>query len=202
MERINRNKLTSKNLIAIGIYNAVFFALVLIIGMIVGIVPVFYLFFYAIGSIALGPVYMLIIRRSPKKGTIVISGIIQGLIWTLMGLWHMVIFTTIGGILAEIIANIGQYRKKFYMVLSFVVFILGFYGTSFGVIIFFSDYYIKLSKELGGKADYITSIVNLVHGPMGVIAFIATIIGAVIGGVFGIKLLKKHFDREELSYNG
>ena len=54
---------------------------------------------------------------------------------------------------------------------------------------------------MGGETEYVQSVINVIRGPIGAVAFIATALGAIIGGFFGVKLMKKHFSAGEKNTN-
>lgn len=45
----------------------------------------------------------------------------------------------------------------------------------------------------GVTAEYVDTMIDFIHGPMFVIFIAITAAGAVIGGVLGLKIFKKHF---------
>ena len=87
---LNKKGLTVKDLVTIGIFNALFFVFELIGSLPFAPNPA--LTFYQPLGIALlcGPVFLLMVAKVPKRGNIAICGIINGVIWFVFGMhWAM-----------------------------------------------------------------------------------------------------------------
>ena len=83
---LNKKGLTVKDLVTIGIFTALFFVFELIGSLPFAPNPA--LTFYQPFGIALlcGPVYLLMVAKVPKRGGIAILGIINGIIWYILGM--------------------------------------------------------------------------------------------------------------------
>jgi energy-coupling factor transport system substrate-specific component len=192
---MNKNKLTTKNLIAIGIYNAVFFVLYAIVGFAMGLTPITYVFFYSLAGIVLGPVFMLMVTKSPKRGTILISSLVFGLIFLAIGGGHQLLILPVTGLIAEIITTKTEYKKEKALILAWVIFFTGFFLGTFVPIMFFEEWERAYAARSGIESGYIESIIGLVNGPLGFVVTVAHLVTAYLGGLFGAKLLNKHFLR-------
>ena len=109
---LNKKGLTVKDLVTIGIFTALFFVFELIGSLPFAPNPA--LTFYQPFGIALlcGPVYLLMVAKVPKRGGIAILGIINGIIWYILGMhWGMDLGYIVMGIVAEIVAGIKGYRN-------------------------------------------------------------------------------------------
>lgn len=191
-------KLKTRDLIAIGIYNAVFFVLFMASGMLLGMIPITYLFFYFVAGLLLAPVYLLLVVKVRKKGTLFISGIIQAGIWVLFGFVHVPIIVLIGSIISELILSRGNYEDIKSMRLSFIVFMSAYYISSFAPVFLFSDWYMELSTGMGSSPEYIQGIIDLIQGPLGFVSIAVSLIGIIIGSFTGTKFLDKHFKKAGL----
>ena len=103
---LNKKGLTVKDLVTIGIFTALFFVFELIGSLPFAPNPA--LTFYQPFGIALlcGPVYLLMVAKVPKRGGIVILGIINGIVWYVLGMhWAMDLGYVVMGIVAEIVAG-------------------------------------------------------------------------------------------------
>lgn len=88
---LNKKGLTVKDLVTIGIFTALFFVFELIGSLPFAPNPA--LTFYQPFGIALlcGPVYLLMVAKVPKRGGIVVLGIINGIIWYVLGMhWQWI----------------------------------------------------------------------------------------------------------------
>lgn len=104
---LNKKGLTVKDLVTIGIFTALFFVFEIIGSLPFAPNPA--LTFYQPFGIALlcGPVYLLMVAKVPKRGGIVVLGIINGIIWYVLGMhWAMDLGYVVMGIVAEIVAGL------------------------------------------------------------------------------------------------
>ncbi len=123
---LNKKGLTVKDLVTIGIFTALFFVFELIGSLPFAPNPA--LTFYQPFGIALlcGPVYLLMVAKVPKRGGIVVLGIINGIIWYVLGMhWAMDLGYVVMGIVAEIVAGAKGYRNIKWNIASFSLFCLG-----------------------------------------------------------------------------
>ena len=123
---LNKKGLTVKDLVTIGIFTALFFVFELIGSLPFAPNPA--LTFYQPFGIALlcGPVYLLMVAKVPKRGGIVILGIINGIVWYVLGMhWAMDLGYVVMGIVAEIVAGAKSYRNIKWNIASFSLFCLG-----------------------------------------------------------------------------
>lgn len=138
---------------------------------------------------------MLMVAKVPKFGAITIMGIVMGLFFFASG--HFILSfgaNIVCGILADIICKIGKYKNKMLILLSYIVFSFGLTGPVLPLW-FMKDAYVANLIERGKDAGYIDAMFASINmGTFG-ICCIAILICAIIGGIFGQRMMKKHFQK-------
>lgn len=193
----NEHRLDVPDFISIGIYTAIYFVLVTIATFSSGILfaGFAYVLLPALAALISGCVYMLMVAKVPKFGAITIMGIVMGLFFFASG--HFILSfgaNIVCGILADIICKIGKYKNKMLILLSYIVFSFGLTGPVLPLW-FMKDAYVANLIERGKDAGYIDAMFASINmGTFG-ICCIAILICAIIGGIFGQRMMKKHFQK-------
>ena len=96
------------------------------------------------------------------------------------------------GIVADCVAKVGKYKSKKWIMLSYVLFSYGLFGPVIPMW-FMKDAYVANLVARGKDADYIAELFANINMVTFVLAVVATLICALVGGWFGMKMIKKHF---------
>lgn len=189
------NKLTVPDLITIGVFTALYFVLVTIATFSsVVIFPGFNnVVLPAFCALISGCVYMLLVAKLQKFGGISVMGIVMGLFFMTSG--HFIISfaaNIVMGIVADFVAKAGSYKNKKGILLSYVLFSYGLFGPVIPMW-FMKDAYIANLEARGKDATYIAELFANINMGTFVLAVVATLICAIVGGWFGMKMIKKHF---------
>ncbi len=189
------NKLTVPDLISTGVFTALYFVLVAIATFSsVVIFPGFNnVVLPAFCALISGCVYMLLIAKVQKFGAVSIMGIVMGLFFMTSG--HFIVSfaaNIVMGILADLVTKAGNYKSKKGILASYVIFSYGLFGPVLPMW-FMKDAYVANLESRGKDAAYISDLFANINNTTFVIAVIATLICALIGGWFGQKMMKKHF---------
>lgn len=189
------NKLTAPNLITIGVFTALYFVLVTVATFgSAAIAPGFNnVILPAVCALISGSVYMLLAAKLQKFGGIAVMGIVMGLFFMTSG--HFIVSfaaNIVMGIVADFVAKAGSYKSKKGLLASYVLFSYGLFGPVLPMW-FMKDAYIANLEARGKDAAYIESLFANINMTTFVIAVIATLICALVGGWFGQKMVKKHF---------
>lgn len=189
------NKLQVKDLIMIGVFSALYFVLNMVGGMPFAMNPIL-TFYQPIGSAFLsGIIFMFLIAKSPKRGTITILAVIMCILRFTTGMhWAMGVGTLIAGIIAEIIAGSKNYKNKTMNMLSFGIFALGDIGT-FLVYFINPESWSNAMIKKGTDISYIESMNAAAANWMIYVIVIGTFLVALLSAWIGIKLLKKQFEK-------
>jgi energy-coupling factor transport system substrate-specific component len=186
-------KLEVKDLIAMGIFSAIYIVVFLAVIMVSGLVPVVYLFSGAIGAVVLGTVYMLYLSKVGKRFSVLILGVIfTTLLGAQVGVWTMFVTGYSMAILAELIASKGKYKSFTLNMVSFIFFSFMPFGV-YGAFWLLRDTMLESAKVYGEA--HAQRLSELTTTPMLFALIAATIAGAIIGAYIGKKLLKRHFKK-------
>lgn len=187
-----RNRLNIRDLVTIGIFNAiaiVCYALTVALSC----TTVIGLFFStAAAFLVLGTIYMLIVVKVRKKGTYLLCGIIMSFVGLIGGR----IYTTIGCIAAGIIAEIlvGKYNDFKRIAVAYggyaAVVAMGIYlpGFLMGV-----NYLLQRGANKGMTAETVQAYAGFFNPQFLGIVLGLNILSALIGALIGRKILNKHF---------
>lgn len=189
------NKLTVPDLISIGVFTALYFVLVTIATFAsVAIFPGFNnVVLPAFCALISGCVYTLLVVKLQKFGGISVMGIVMGLFFIISG--HFIISfaaNIVMGIVADCVAKVGKYKSKKWIILSYVLFSYGLFGPVIPMW-FMKDAYVANLVARGKDAVYIAELFANINMVTFVLAVVATLICALVGGWFGMKMIKKHF---------
>ena len=192
---VNKKALTVKDLVTTGIFSALLCVAMFIGGIPFAVNPVT-TFYTSVGSAILGgPIFLLLVAKVPKRGPIIIAGILMGLVSFLTGMhWGQCLGYVITGIIAEFIAGSKQYKSVKINILAYSVFCLGLTGA---YLVYFADPSGWTASMLasGTTQSYIDKM-NNVAGPAVLIGMYAsTLIIGALSGLVGKKLLKKQFEK-------
>ena len=189
------NKLTVPDLISIGVFTALYFVLVTIATFAsVAIFPGFNnVVLPAFCALISGCVYTLLVVKLQKFGGISVMGIVMGLFFMISG--HFIISfaaNIVMGIVADCVAKVGKYKSKKWIILSYVLFSYGLFGPVIPMW-FMKDAYVANLVARGKDAVYIAELFANINMVTFVLAVVATLICALVGVWFGMKMIKKHF---------
>ncbi len=192
-----KSKLEVKDLITIGIYSAIYFVMVTIatFGSAIFLGGFAYVLLPAVAALISGTIYMLLVAKVPKFGGISIMGIVMAIYFLISG--HFILSfaaNLVCGILADFIAKASGYKNKRVILASYVVFCYGCMGPVLPMW-FMKAAYVANLEARGKSAEYIENMfANMTMTTFG-IAVVAILVCATLGGLFGQRMLKKHFEK-------
>ncbi|WMI79901.1 MptD family putative ECF transporter S component [Anaerotignum sp. MB30-C6] len=194
MSTTSRNsKLTGKDLVTVGIYTAIYFASIMVVGFL-GFIPIFIPLLSVLVPIVGGIPFMLFLSRTKKFGMITIFSLLNGLFMFITGMGIYSIATgLIFGLLADLMIRSGDYQSSKKSLLGYGVFSCWLFGN-------FMPFYIgrKAQFEMlteGYGAEYATALEKLMPLHLAPVMFAACFLFALVGGVIGRTACKKHFKR-------
>ena len=178
--------LTIKDLITIGVFTAIIYVCDLLGGTVFAITPTLTFYFPIGAAVFAGPVYLLLIAKVPKRGPIMIMGILGGIIGFMTGMhWAM----EVSGIIAAILA-----RSKSVNIISYIVYAFGTTGTYFAYFIN-PQAWVSAMLNNGTTQEYINTMQASANKWVLIIMIVGTILVSGISGLVGSKLLKKQFEK-------
>ncbi len=186
-------KMKTKDLILAGAFIALYIAVMMMVVMTVGFVPIVYIFAPFILSVLLGPVYSLYVAKVPKFGALLVLGIVVTLFSNMIAVWFAYVWGIAITIAVELIARAGKYQSKKMYTLSYVVFALTNMGP-FWTLVLSRETFLESTVAYYGEA-YAQTMDALTPSWI-VFAFVGmALVGGFLGAKFGQKVMKKHFDK-------
>ena len=190
------NTLQTKDFISIGVFSLVYFAAAFIIGGVAQMTPVTFPFMPMIVALFAGSIFMLYTAKIPKRGAISILGILAGLLLFITGMfWMMSVFFIIFGFIADCIASFGEFKSFKKNLTAYCIFALAPMGAYIPMAVMPAQFDAFMRKK--GDFSSFAEVINAIGANRWVVpAMIAgTVVCAIIGGMIGKKLLKKHFEK-------
>ena len=185
-------KLTVRDLISIGIFSVIYFIGFMIAGML-GYIPVCVILLPFIAGVLGGIPFTLFVIKTQKFGAVTLLGLIVGLLTFLMGqTWMSVLFGVVFALAADLMMKADDYKNTKKNLAAYAVYTLWTIGTMLPMWIMRAEYF-ESYRNNGGTDAYIDSVMSLTPPYMIIVIAALGIVGAVIGGVIGKRVLKKHF---------
>ena len=190
-------RLTIPDLISVGVFTAVYFVLVAIATFASGaIVPGFSnVILPALAALISGCVYMLLVAKVQKFGAITIMGCVMGLFFLVSGHFAVAFLANvICGVVADLVARAGAYKNRVGLLASYVVFSYGLTGPVLPLWLM-KDAYVANLVARGKDATYINNLFANINETTLVVCIVSILVCAVVGGLFGQRMMKKHFEK-------
>ena len=189
---MDNKKLKVKDLVSIGVFGVIYFALMFGIGM-MGMIPILFLIYPTVLGIIAGTVVMLFMTKVQKPWALFIFGMISPLVMFACGhTYVLVVLSLIVMIIAELIRKIGNYNSFKYNMLSYAIFST-WICSSLMQMLLAKEVYIEHCKMMGD--DYVVALEKLITYPHMALVALGAFIGGIIGAYIGKALLKKHFEK-------
>ena len=160
---------------------------------VMGVVPILYLIAPFVNSVILGCIYMMYVTKVPKTGAILILAAAVGLLTSTGGVWVSLIWCLALGIVAELIARAGNHKSKRSYILNYVVFACSSMSP-FWMLAYAKPAFIQSCEAYYG-ADYAATLDKFTPSWIILVLIGIAMLGGLIGGMIGSRLLKKHFQK-------
>lgn len=188
-------KLNAKDFILIGVLTALMWIICMIISTIMSVAgPVTNVFYPAVVAVPNGIVMMLLLAKVTKKGVFTICGIIQALLFLLVGaFWFIPISLVLGGVICDF-AIMG--RKEITlnsMIVAYAIFSAVFAFGAICPIKFLQGAFVGAMEKNNIAPEYIDGMLGFTSVPMLAVIVAAGLVGGFLGGYIGQRTLKKHF---------
>lgn len=195
-ENIGLEKMKGKDLITVGIFTAIYFAVNMMFMIIGGMHPVLWILMPAFIAVFAGVPYMILVAKVQKMGAIMLMGFITGIIYFASGTFTVVILIAyfVACLLAEIVRYITKYKSFLGNVLSYMTFSIGMIGSPLPIWLFKEDFLAQI-KEQGMSVDYVEVLEKVATTNMLVMMIVFTIVFAFAGAMIAKKMMKKHFEK-------
>ena len=186
------NKMQAKDLINIGLFTVLYFVLGCCVAIPIGFVPIFLPILGALWTLITGIPFMLFAVRVKKFGMVTIMAVLSGLLMGLTGMGFWGILTgAVFGLLGDFIMKSGSYKSVKKTILGYGVFSLWMVGTYIPMYFMVEQSRADFAKSFGDEyADKVMSVMPM----WSIVLVIAAIfLFALLGGLIGKAILKKHF---------
>lgn len=186
-----------KDIMIIGSFSALYF-LCVGLGTLVGVLLIHsgnMMLAPAFTGLFAGTVYMLLISKVKKWGAISLLGIVMAAFFFFSG--HFILSflpSLVCGLLADTLAKWGHYRSKTFNLMSYIVFSFGNLGPII-LMWFMKEAYIQRLLDKGKDMTYINHVMIDFTLENVVYLSLTILVGAIIGGLFGQYMIRKHFDK-------
>ena len=186
------NKMQAKGLINIGLFTVLYFVLGCCVAIPIGFVPIFLPILGALWTLITGIPFMLFAVRAKKFGMVTIMAVLSGLLMGLTGMGFWSILTgAVFGLLGDLIMKSGSYQSVKKTIFGYGVFSLWMVGTYIPMYFMVEQSRADFAKSFGDEyADRVMSVMPM----WSIVLVIAAIfLFALLGGLIGKAILKKHF---------
>lgn len=193
---MNDYKMQTRDYISCGIFALIYTVVTFVVGAITQSNPFTFLFMPMAAAVFSGPVYMLYVAKIPKRGSVILLGVIAGLLSFFGGMfWMMGVFFVLFGIIADCICAIGKHKSSKLNLLSYVFFAISPSGGHVAMFLLQSQFDEFMQSK--GDISMFEENINLVAENWWVAALIVvgSMVCGFIGGLLGNKMMKKHFER-------
>lgn len=187
---MKNEKLKGKDLINVGVFSAIYFAIVMAIAM-TGFIPVMLPLLAVFVPVLGGIPFMLYLTKVKKPGMIFIMSIIMGIMMILTGMGVYSLFVSIvTGLVAEFLYKSGAYKSAAKAVLTCGVFNMWLWGNYLPL--YFNSAQYWADRQNFGQ-DYVDTITRLMPAWTCPTLLVTAFVCGCIGGLLGRSLMKKHF---------
>ena len=193
---MNQNrKLTGKDVIAIGIYSAIYFVLNFM-AMMTGLIPLLWILLPGTVAILTGIPFLLMAVKVPKPGAVLIMGLITAFLYFVTGQFTVLILITmlIACVVSEAYRYITKYNLKFSnLVVAFILFGYGMAGSPLALFVYRESFLAQISETM--SQEYVVAISSYITTPMLILLLVSPIAGGFFGALIAGGIFKKHFKK-------
>lgn len=193
----NDNKLNARDLITLGIFNAIAMVVYMLVSSLFCMTILGSLIATAAVYLVIGVVYLLPAIKIRKRGVFLISGLILAIVSLASGQVYHLISVIIGGIIAELFA--GDYSTSKKISSAFVALMtFDFIGINLPIFAFGPSYILERGARFGITEAAINSSLKYFTWSTFIILLVLNIVCAIVGAWIGMKIIKKHFKESDL----
>ena len=187
-------RLQAKDLINVGLFTVLYFVLGCCVAIPIGFVPIFLPILGSLWTLITGIPFMLFAVRARKFGMVTLMAILSGLLmgFTGMGFWGVPL-GVVFGLLGDLIMKSGGYASFRRTLLGYGVFSLWMVGTY--IPMHFMVEQSRADFAAGFGEEYADKVMSVMPMWSSLLVVAAIFLCALLGGLLGKALLKKHFAR-------
>ena len=188
------NRLTVKDLINVGVFTALYIV-IFFVSSFVGYIPLLMVLLPIICAVAVGIPFILFLSKVHTFGMVTIMSIILGLFTVLLGRpWPVLIIAIIAGVIADLVMKSGSYKSVKLSVIGSGIFSTWMMGMALPMFFGYREPYFESIRA--GYGDAFADTLYAITPDWMFFAMIALcVVGGILGGLLGAKVLKKHFKK-------
>jgi len=187
------NKIKGKDLITVGIYTALYIAVIFLVGMF-NAIPILYPVIMFLCPLIAGIPMMLYYTKIDKFGMLTISGIIYAAFFYISGYtWICVVIIIPSLFLADVILKIGGYKRFIAIMISYMVMSLSIISGPANLWFAGEGYWDNIRDSMGDQ--YADQLAKYMPTWMLPVAIGVIFVGAILGAFLGKKMMNKHFKK-------
>ena len=191
-------KFTSRELISLGIFTAVFAVIHYIFNMLGAIAPVLQLIGGNLSIIVNGITFMLFLTRVRHFGLVTLFALLLGILVTLTGHHPISLLTALlAGLGADALASRGGFRAPWPTILSYGVFSLWIIGAYLPLLFMRDALLAEYRQQMGDQ--WAEGFAQLFSPAVVILMIAVTFLVGLVGGFIGRRALAKHFERAGLA---
>ncbi|MDR2109634.1 MAG: MptD family putative ECF transporter S component [Coriobacteriales bacterium] len=190
------NKWQGKDVIRLAIFSLLLFVAMLVGAMTCSITLTTYFYGDAVGAVLAGIVWMYMRANIRKPWACLLSSLIVAIVAFLLGqIWTAVLGILVGGAIGELIVRAGKYTNPVANIIAFVAWVLCFWIGHGILAIFSAEMFTQMMLNAHMSSEQVGQLLQGLTGINLVLAPLACVVGALIGGGLGYVIFKKHFAR-------
>ena len=195
----SRRGMGGRDVITVGIFSAIYFAINFAFMLLGGLHPLLWILMPGFIALFTGIPHLMMCAKVQKVGSVLLMGLITGLIYFVTGQFTPVILVSfvIACGLGELVRGCTHYTSIRGNLVSFVLFSLGMVGSPLPIWLMREDFLRQITEQ-GMPADYVNTLAALSSSSMLVVLFLAPVVGAIIGVFIARAMFRKHFEKAGL----
>lgn len=188
------DRLQAKDLINVGLFTVLYFIIGCCVAIPIGMVPIFMPILGALWTLITGIPFMLYMTRVKRFGMVTLMAVLSGVLMGLTGMGFVgVPVGLVSGLLGDYIMKRGEYKAWSKIFLGYAVFSLWMIGTYIPLYFMTQASYETTAESFGD--EYATTAMASMPMWSFVPVCISIFVCALLGGLLGKALLKKHFSK-------
>ncbi|MDD4369379.1 MAG: MptD family putative ECF transporter S component [Oscillospiraceae bacterium] len=196
MGAVRKQKLGMKDIIVASVLGVICIAIRMLFMLLGGLVPVMWFASHMLDAIFIGPIFMLVVAKTKRPGPVLIISLVTALVF-LSASVYIPLTAVVFGLLAELALYQGRYTRPVWLLLAYICFSYSFLGDFLPLWIHKAAFLQSASQTM--DAAYLAALSKLVSSQTLGLILISILIGALAGGLWGLKLMKKHFKKAGLA---
>jgi energy-coupling factor transport system substrate-specific component len=184
-------RLNARDLITIGVFNALILVVYIVMQAILQPLPGMGLFNGGVSAFIMAPLYLILVARVHKRGVFFITSVLYSLLVATVGMYTAILPVLLAGVLGDLIAGLRAFRSLVAVVAGYTVFKTLETVGNYSVIVINPERF-AANMEPVVRAKWLESAA-MFNVWMGAFVLVFTFVGALAGGVLATRILRKHF---------